>query len=209
MIYVMFGVGEIDDETYNKWYNETPGFRRKAAGRFKIRIDRVRSLCAYRMLSMALERQPEFTYNQYGKPLLSDSGVQFSISHSGDCVAVGMSEDGEIGVDAETLGPMPGIVMRKVFTPNEIAWVNGSDEPDTAFFKLWTLKEAYIKALGVGMSYRLHDVEFTLTGDAVTCSDGSFVCSTHTVNGHQISVCGKVFHELAEIDISDLESVRG
>lgn len=89
---------------------------------------------------------------QNGKPLLkSHPEIHFSIAHSGNCVAVAVSDE-EIGLDAELIAKAPMKVLKRAFSPNEAAQIQTAVNPNLEFFRIWTRKEAYGKYLGTGLS---------------------------------------------------------
>jgi 4'-phosphopantetheinyl transferase len=112
------------------------------------------------------------TYREgsHGKPELSGAaagpGIRFNVSNSGDYALYALTLRREIGVDLERLKPMPdGIDIAKRFfsaPENEVFAGLGDDVRDLAFFLCWTRKEAYIKAVGEGLSMPLDcfDVAF-------------------------------------------------
>ena len=97
-----------------------------------------------------------FTTNPWGKPAAAAPmpAPAFNLSHSGDCIAIAVS-DCEVGVDIEHVRPMPQFdeVARYVFHPDELRWRARQPDPLRAFFRLWTLKEALLKATGTGFSH--------------------------------------------------------
>jgi 4'-phosphopantetheinyl transferase len=104
-----------------------------------------------------------FTEGEHGKPELAGSaagsGLHFNLSHSGPLGLVGWSWHRDVGVDVEAWREMrdEAALVRRYFSPVEIAaWeALPPSERTEAFFNLWTRKEAYIKALGRGLSLPL------------------------------------------------------
>ncbi|MGW1013951.1 4'-phosphopantetheinyl transferase family protein [Streptomyces termitum] len=99
---------------------------------------------------------PELAREPGGKPYLRGCpGLEVSLSHSGAFLALGLSRLGRIGVDAESEGrPLYGRpVAREVFTAPERAALRRLPEAgrNAAAVRLWTLKEAYGKAWGLGL----------------------------------------------------------
>lgn len=106
--------------------------------------------------------------NPYGKPELEPhSDISFSISHSESMALVALTRDALIGVDIERVRADradAGIVQR-FFTRNEaltLAQLNDDTDRVTAFFNVWTRKEAIVKAIGCGLSIALDAFEVTL-----------------------------------------------
>jgi 4'-phosphopantetheinyl transferase len=93
-------------------------------------------------------------YNNYGRPLISTPNIHFNISHSLDFVVVAFDKH-PIGIDIEYNIKFDNDLINQVFfTENEILYLNSLpyESKRKEFFKIWTYKEAYIKAIGMGMS---------------------------------------------------------
>jgi 4'-phosphopantetheinyl transferase len=111
-----------------------------------------------------------FQLNAYGRPELPpESGVpgfRFSITHCAGLVAVAHSLVSEVGLDAEPgdRGCSDLAIARSYFSPQEFRTLEAapSNERGSVFLNYWTLKEAYIKARGMGLSIPLSDFSFTL-----------------------------------------------
>jgi 4'-phosphopantetheinyl transferase len=117
------------------------------------------------ILSGYLDRSPleiEITTGLQGKPQVA--GLEFNLSHSGDLVAYAVS-DLPVGIDIERIRSMElsGIIQR-FFAPNEfVAWQKlPPSEQSAAFFRTWTVKEAYLKAIGTGLHTPLSAVEVSM-----------------------------------------------
>ena len=106
----------------------------------------------------------------HGKPSLAGGAgvpeLRFNVSNSGDLALYAVTRGRELGVDLERVKPMPdGIdIARRFFSAPENEVFAALDESvrDLAFFHCWTRKEAYIKAVGEGLSMPLDrfDVAF-------------------------------------------------
>jgi 4'-phosphopantetheinyl transferase len=111
-----------------------------------------------------------FDTNRYGRPFIDESlgvsGLHFSLSHTHGLVACAVATFAEIGVDVEPCDRDVGLaeLAPAVFSPRERARfeaMSGQARQDF-FFTLWTLKEAYVKALGIGLSLPVKKVELDL-----------------------------------------------
>ena len=149
---------------------------RARADRFAFAHDRDRYVAAHALarstLSDFFARAPQdwaFVTNGWGKPRVAASDASarlcFNLSHTRGHVAVAVALDREVGVDVERIAPSRADeeVARQLFAPAEFAAFQ--EEPQVgraeAFFDLWTLKEAYIKAVGLGLALPLKDFAFT------------------------------------------------
>lgn len=103
---------------------------------------------------------------KYGKPYLKDmEQYQYNISNTDGMVVCALSEV-SVGVDVEKKRDFPQNVLRKCASAQETAYIlETEDEKQRAerFFRLWTLKESYIKMTGEGMRIPLQEVEFCIS----------------------------------------------
>lgn len=111
-----------------------------------------------------------FVENEHGRPEIAapalDSPLRFNLSHSGGIVACVIGGERQIGVDVERLDrpPVDARVIRRYCSDTEQAALMAM--PDTQrherFLELWTLKEAYVKARGTGLTLPLSKVAFAM-----------------------------------------------
>lgn len=101
-----------------------------------------------------------FTYGACGKPEIdADNSIKFNISHASGAIVLGFVQNYEIGVDVEFIDEKidPMQISKYFFSEEEIAALYS--EPDDkiieAFYNCWTRKEAFIKAVGDGLSFPL------------------------------------------------------
>jgi phosphopantetheinyl transferase len=103
-------------------------------------------------------------HDSLGRPLVSDSDLSVSMSFSADHVCVAFSGDGDIGIDIERCDPIEDLpeLMAYVCAEAERSWLNQLPlmERLVAFYQLWTLKEAGLKALGIGFRQEPAQFEF-------------------------------------------------
>ena len=109
----------------------------------------------------------QFTYGSNGKPSLAASvPVKFNVSHSGDLTLFAFTLGCEVGVDVEQVRRIPEMeeIATRFFSTEEAAELLAlpAHERERAFFRCWTRKEAYIKAIGEGLSAPLDEFRVTL-----------------------------------------------
>ncbi len=160
---------------YNHGFESTdfkylsPG-EQAAASRFSRPDDRQRYLAAHaalrRILSSYLAcpaRDLAFSSNEYGKPFLSyphdhRRPLHFSLSHSGEYTALAFSLSSPVGIDIERSrsSVKPLEISKRFYHPKEAGQIAclPPSEQKTAFFRLWTLREAFLKGLGTGFHTR-------------------------------------------------------
>ncbi|MCK5822007.1 MAG: 4'-phosphopantetheinyl transferase superfamily protein [Bacteroidales bacterium] len=106
-----------------------------------------------------------------GKPYsIDDQGLYFNISNSGKLVTIAFSRDSELGIDVEQIRTLPDLdeMIIRNFTSREISFINGkSEERTTRFFRFWTIKESYLKAIGEGMRLTPDNLEFAIEKDGI------------------------------------------
>ena len=96
-------------------------------------------------------RQSRFERGNRGKPSLP-SAKPFNLSHSGDYAVLAVSNS-SVGVDLERIRTIDwNQISARFFHPAERAFLARSRDPQAAFFWIWTLKESYLKAEGLGFS---------------------------------------------------------
>jgi 4'-phosphopantetheinyl transferase len=110
-----------------------------------------------------------FGYNAHGKPSIAEPAgipLKFNLSHTSGLVICGVTSAGELGVDVEHLHRACSILdlARRYFAEPETAYLEQTppERQAAVFLEFWTLKEAYVKARGVGLSMPLADFAFTL-----------------------------------------------
>ncbi|MFI7406887.1 4'-phosphopantetheinyl transferase family protein [Streptomyces sp. NPDC049541] len=133
----------------------------------------------------------DLAYLPGGRPVLRGLGadLQVSLTHTDELIVVGVSRAGPIGVDAEPAGRRISFEALRdlVCTPGEAELLAALPEKERTdrFLRLWTLKEAYTKALGHGMRRRFSAVGFgwDATGTARLSEDtaGEWAFATHLV----------------------------
>lgn len=151
-----------DEHIYEKFLTYLPesGFwkmRREKMKRYYFKDDKIRSLGASLLLISVLKEHglenADIEINQYGKPFLCNSEMQFNLSHSGN-YAVCSYGCGDNGIDIESYKNVDIDVAKCFFHQKEYELVKKYGE--IMFTRLWTLKESYIKADGRGLGLGLN-----------------------------------------------------
>lgn len=150
---------------------------RERARRFAFERDRRRYIVARarlrQLLGERLAAAPEslqFLYSPNGKPALAGRAGQrdlrFNVSHCGELAAYAFAEGCEVGVDVEEVRELPDAdeIAMRFFAPRERAAYLRLRPRERAqgFFNCWTRKEAFVKALGEGLSHPLAAFDVSL-----------------------------------------------
>ena len=147
------------------------------AQRYHFERDRRRFVVARGMLRVILARYVDvapaaiqFDYSEHGKPSTPvRPELAFNASDSGEWMALGVTLHRRIGVDIEQVREEVATmeIAHRFFSPREAATLQNlpPHAQTPAFFCCWTRKEAFIKAIGEGLSYPLHQFDVTLRPD--------------------------------------------
>jgi len=117
---------------------------------------------------------------KFGKPYVSDASLSFNVAHSAGLGAIAFSTRGEVGIDVEGADRSIEVmdIASSYFTARETASIAAAQGPNRlrAFLRIWTRKEAVLKAVGCGIPNRLNQVDVTrelvdFDGEAITPGD--------------------------------------
>jgi 4'-phosphopantetheinyl transferase len=150
-----------DPARFERLAQTIPPARREKLDAFRHDGARRLSLAASLLLVRALSdnglHADEIALTKYGKPYLPTlPDFHFSLSHSGNVAMCAVSPR-EIGCDIEAPRGYDAKIAKRFFHPAEQEWLFSRPEPEQpdVFFRLWTCKESFVKALGLGLSLGL------------------------------------------------------
>ncbi|EAR0344688.1 4'-phosphopantetheinyl transferase AcpT [Salmonella enterica] len=153
------------------------------------------------LLSRALSPLPEIVYGEQGKPAFSTgTPLWFNLSHSGDNIALLLSDEGEVGCDIEVIRPRDNwrSLANAVFSLGEHAEME-AEHPErqlAAFWRIWTRKEAIVKQRG-GSAWQIVSVDSTLPS-ALSVSQ----CQFDTLS---LAVCTPTPFTLTSLTITEVQ----
>ncbi len=143
--------------------------------------------CALKDLVIAID--------EHGKPFLNaDLGqaLYFNLSHAGRYALVAMSKTSPVGVDIEKINSKVDFlaIAERFFTSQECAYINDREVEQQAdiFFRIWTLKEAYVKAIGRGLAYGLDKFSVISSQQLATHIEDCQIQSIATPSGYSGAV---------------------
>lgn len=168
---------KLDEEAvFGRYYNSLSAYRREKADKVKFPEDKKRSVAAGMLLNRGLAeyglRECDMVYatNQNGKPHFREyPQIHFSLSHSGAYVMAAFS-DVEIGCDIQQMKQTDLKIAQRFFAPEEYEYVTGWEEEsaqEAAFYRIWVLKESFLKAVGTGMALSMTDFSMQIQEDRV------------------------------------------
>jgi 4'-phosphopantetheinyl transferase len=190
---------DIFDNEYlwNKAFSMISEDRREKIRNYKNEMTARLSLGAGVLLRIVMDKngvsEEQIVTEEYGKPYLSGGAFHFNLSHSGDMVVCAISEK-QIGVDIEQIEDIKENIARRFFTKYENQYLNQYKEERkrNEFFRLWTMKESYMKYTGEGMKLALDKFEFHFDNETSVYRDGKkVVCyiKEYDVPGYRLTVC--------------------
>ncbi len=152
------------------WYRLLDDTERAAASRFVQEVDRRQYIAAHALTRTMLSRftgiasaDLRFVRGPHGKPAIhpdfGHSRLEFNLSHTRSIVGCAATLDHPIGIDVETTlrANFDLDIAESHFSPDEVERIRAAP-PQTrhdVFFAIWTLKEAYVKAAGMGLGQPL------------------------------------------------------
>lgn len=141
-----------------------------------------------------------------GKPQVD--GICFNLSHSGSYVICAVGKQ-PVGCDVEQVKKAPDRVAKHFFFESEVRYIEKQgDQKDEAFFRIWTMKESYMKMTGEGIRLPLDEFEIFLLDEEYqrVRRDGKIQpcrIRSYELPGYQVSVC-TVESDFAE----EIEQIR-
>lgn len=176
---VNYSVADIrmfDDESFNEFYSYISKYRQEKADSYKLKNDRKLSILSSYQLEklfsfMGVKEPYNYSVLPNGKPILLGDDISFSLTHSGNYAACAVSRKYDVGIDVEDVMLKKRRMDRlkkaayKFFLEDEIKYIDFEmcdNEPihnneamehiiRDKFFKIWTFKEAYMKAKGISL----------------------------------------------------------
>jgi 4'-phosphopantetheinyl transferase len=160
----------LSKESFDLLLQQLPGALQQKIVKYRNWQDAERSLFGNILLMKALhliDRKEyileDLKYTEFNKPYF-DETINFNISHSGDYIICAVSEINQLGVDVEETKNIPIEDFNGLFAVAEWYEVLNGENKLHAFYSLWTKKEAFLKAVGCGLSQPLNEVVIANNG---------------------------------------------
>lgn len=186
---------------FTKLYAEASSERQRKIDSKAFEKDKILSLAAELILKKALSAEGinEFRIHcgDNGKPYAVGEKIRFNLSHSGTRVMCAVSES-DVGCDVETVTNINLKIAQRYFCEEEYLTIMSAaseEEKLERFFRLWTLKESFIKATGYGMKIPLTSFKIGLCEDKATIcqslNQNQYFFKEYNLNdGYKYAVCG-------------------
>ncbi|MCI5700737.1 MAG: 4'-phosphopantetheinyl transferase superfamily protein [Lachnospiraceae bacterium] len=190
-----------NDELFRRLYYIVSEERRKKIDKLVFRKDKILSLAAGILLKKSLSdigiNEFCLEYGKYGKPYIKNKNIFFNLSHSEDMVMCAVS-DMEIGCDVEKISDIDMEIAKRFFCVNEYEMIKkeqSDEKKKDMFFRLWTLKESFLKATGYGMSLSTNSFCISIENKKISVAhnvnDKKYYFTEYDYNdGYKYAVCG-------------------
>lgn len=162
------------------------------------------ALCEELLLSFDAGKVFSVGYQEGGKPFLTDyPEVHFNVSHSGDYVCCAVA-DKPVGIDIQRHTPVREGIAKRFFTlqDNRQLLLCDADQREKMFFRMWSIKESYIKLTGKGIGQGLDSFEIDWKMKAVfeknSESAAAFFEEQNCLQGYSFCVCYRIPGETVE-----------
>lgn len=221
-IYAMKITKKIDLGVFQQLEKIISTERRERIKKYHFEEDKKRSIMAEVLLRHSLKKdfgitreQIQFTNNSFGKPKLKNfEQIHFNLAHAGDWVVCGVSDDVPIGIDVEIIKSNDLGVAKAFFTSSEYKDIlnQPKEKQIKYFYKLWTLKESYVKAEGKGLYIPLDSFSFCILPHLIQMYECNQLSKKYCFqlfdldDFHIVAVCSKKLSE-EEISIVSIENI--
>ncbi len=160
-------VGELSkEEIWNREFSSATEYRKQKINRIKHEGEKRLSLGVEILLREALKEEKinledlSIQLDENGKPFFENHPeINFNLSHSGTKVLCIISEK-KVGCDVETVKDINLMIAKKFFAKSENDLILNSENKTDLFYKIWTLKESFIKTTGLGIKQKLNSFSF-------------------------------------------------
>ncbi len=181
-----------DKAVFERFFVSCKEYRKKKTERLANEDDRIRSLGAEIVLAFGMMDcdSPDYdiAVSESGKPYDKNSDTHFSLSHSG-MFAVAAFDECDIGIDIEVPREVDLKLAERFFSSEENALIKAATSPEKQFLRIWTRKEALIKAYGKALPCELS--KLNTTADNVEIGGVSYGITTKDDENFFLSVARK------------------
>ena len=178
-------IEKLPAENYQHLLAQLPPEMQLQVSKFRNWEDAHRSLLGKALLLQGLKHfnlsalsLAEVNYTSFQKPYFN-TGIHFNISHSGNYIVCAISTT-EVGIDIEEVKDIPLSDFTELFSPEELKLIFEAPNNYAPFYTLWTQKEAFLKALGVGLNLPLNKV--TIINNAIHHNGNTWYLQKISIN---------------------------
>lgn len=212
---------KVETDLVAFFYNYISYESRNRLERFIFYEDKLRSLYGEIMIRYLIgqlfgieNRSLRFFKNDYGKPYIAGYPIYYNISHAGRWVVCAINSQ-EVGIDVEEIKEVNYGIAERFFNPNEYMELMKKEVESSRidyFYRIWTLKECYIKWTGMGLSRGLKSFQHYYDGEKLYFIDENrriepFFKEYFIDEGYKLSVCSEeneFENEVRRLDINKI-----
>ncbi len=188
-----------DDTNFYKHYSCMSAYRKAKIDRLRQRKDKNLSLAVGIIINHYLkgfglcEEKMNYSTTEGGKPFFSEyKHIHFNASHS-DNIAICAFSDDEIGCDIQHIEKARENIAKRFFTLQEYNYIYKNPEKekstsDERFARIWAIKEAYLKLLGIGLSGGLASFNVFIEKGSAKINDNTYI-TEYCFKDYFIAVC--------------------
>jgi len=209
----------IEQNTIEKMLQIITDENRERFYKFRFKEDSLRTLYGEIIVRYVLTTQfaikneeIKILRTSYGKPFIENVPLHYNISHSGEWVACAFASR-EVGIDIEMIKDVDMKIAERYFCEYEYDSLLSISDKDRInyFYKLWTLKESYLKWLGTGISTSLNSFGFMICDSQILFSDKERnivpYFKQYPINNYKLSVCSGTNNFADKVNIVDIEKL--
>lgn len=164
--------------SYEELYNKVSSYRKEKVDRLKFENDKWLSLGAEYLLIKGLKElnidysKTEIEHIENGKPIFKGypQNIHYNLSHSGE-MAMCVISDSEVGCDIQKIYPKENFldIAKRFYHPKEYEMIINAEENEKlkVFYRIWVLKESYIKVTGKGLQTTLQDFRISFENNDI------------------------------------------
>lgn len=212
-----------NENLFQEKFKQLSPYRQRKLARLKQEKDRMRSLGAGVALDHALaaygleEGSVMYEIGEWGKPSLKNHpDIHFSLSHSGD-YAICSIGNRPVGNDIERIKAGRLKVADRFFTPEELKFMYAAQEEAEIvqrMFRIWTMKESFLKATGRGISLPLNNFSIAIDEEKNeirvkhTFNEMSYRMKEYSeIPGYRVAVCCEESEDMADDMADDMKMI--
>ena len=212
----------IDEEIFLRLSGHISNYKKEKISKFRFVEDRNRCLIGdllarytiCRKYNLPLEAM-QLSEDSFGKPKVTNyKDIHFNISHSGSWVVCAV-DDVPVGIDVELIKPIDIGIAKRFYSREEYIKLMMLNEEERMeyFYKLWTLKESYIKAIGRGLLIDISSCSFDIKTSQINLNSNNkqkkFYFKLERIDKHHflaVCACNEMFGSITPINIEQIIS---
>ena len=160
----LLDISSINDESFNNFIKGIKEYRKEKIEKLSLKQSKYLSLAVELLIKKACEDfginylNEEIVFNEHGKPSFKTSKLFFNTAHSGN-YALCVISNVEVGCDIEKIKEYNQRIATRFYSKGENNYIELSEDKNEMLYRIWTLKESYLKCIGKGLALPLNSFE--------------------------------------------------